>query len=126
MSYGNEFTRDNNPLECGFAPLCHLGNEVEYIGRTALQNIAANGPVQMLRGIKFGGGRTPPCGKPFPVTARDGQPLGQITSGIFSPRLDCNVGMSMIEKTHWEFGTRLFVHTPDGKTHNGTVEPFPF
>jgi hypothetical protein len=33
--------------------------------------------------------------------------------------------MSMIEKSHWEFGTRLYVHTPDGKTHNGTVEPFP-
>ena len=126
MSYGNEFTRANNPLECGFAPLCHLGNEVEYIGRKALQNIAANGPVQMLRGIKFGGGRTPPCGKPFPVTARDGQPLGQITSGIFSPRLDCNVGMSMIAAGHWDIGTELLVHTPDGIARDGVIAPLPF
>ena len=57
MSYGNEFTRANNPLECGFAPLCHLGSEVDYIGREALRAIAADGPVQMLRGIKFGAGR---------------------------------------------------------------------
>ncbi|MGB1921472.1 MAG: dimethylsulfoniopropionate demethylase, partial [Candidatus Puniceispirillaceae bacterium] len=41
MSYGNEFTRANNPLECGFAPLCHLGSEVDYIGREALRAIAA-------------------------------------------------------------------------------------
>ncbi|HBD51792.1 MAG TPA: dimethylsulfoniopropionate demethylase [Alphaproteobacteria bacterium] len=138
MSYGNEFTRENNPLECGFGPLCHLGNAVDYIGKTALRELAATGPQRMLRGIKFGDGPSPPCGEPFPVTtgpasSSGGQSsagrdeiVGQITSGIYSPRLGCNVGMSMIEKTHWEFGTRLFVHTPDGKTHNGTVEPFPF
>jgi dimethylsulfoniopropionate demethylase len=126
MSYGNEFTRANNPLECGFAPLCHLGSEVDYIGREALRAIAADGPVQMLRGIKFGAGRTPPCGKPFPVTARNGQPIGQITSGIFSPRLDCNVGMSMIAAGHWDIGTELLVHTPDGITREGVIAALPF
>jgi dimethylsulfoniopropionate demethylase len=126
MSYGNEFTRANNPLECGFAPLCHLGSEVDYIGREALRAIAADGPVQMLRGIKFGAGRTPPCGKPFPVTAGNGQPIGQITSGIFSPRLDCNVGMSMIAEGHWDIGTELLVHTPDGITREGVIAALPF
>jgi dimethylsulfoniopropionate demethylase len=138
MSYGNEFTRDNNPLECGFGPLCHLGDAVDYIGKAALRELAATGPQRMLRGIKFGDGPSPPCGEPFPVTASPASSsggynsagkdeiVGQITSGIYSPRLGCNVGMSMIEKSHWEFGTRLYVHTPDGKTHNGTVEPFPF
>jgi dimethylsulfoniopropionate demethylase len=138
MSYGNEFTRDNNPLECGFGPLCHLGDAVDYIGKAALRELAATGPQRMLRGIKFGDGPSPPCGEPFPVTASPASSsggynsagkdeiVGQITSGIYSPRLGCNVGMSMIEKSHWEFGTRLYVHTPDGKAHNGTVEPFPF
>ena len=138
MSYGNEFTRDNNPLECGFGPLCHLGDAVDYIGKAALRELAATGPQRMLRGIKFGDGPSPPCGEPFPVTASPtsssggynsagkDEIVGQITSGIYSPRLGCNVGMSMIEKSYWEFGTRLYVHTPDGKTHNGTVEQFPF
>ena len=69
MSYGNEFTRDNNPLECGFGPLCHLGDAVDYIGKAALRELAATGPQRMLRGIKFGDGPSPPCGEPFPVTA---------------------------------------------------------
>ena len=126
MSYGNEFTRDNNPLECGFGPLCHLGDDIDYIGKPMLRDLAEQGPQRLLRGIKFGGGPTPPCGKPFPVTAEGGQAVGQITSGIYSPRLACNVGMSMIEKSYWDFGTRLFVHTPDGVVRDATVEPFPF
>jgi dimethylsulfoniopropionate demethylase len=60
------------------------------------------------------------------VTARNGQPIGQITSGIFSPRLDCNVGMSMIAAGHWDIGTELLVHTPDGITREGVIAALPF
>ena len=126
MSYGNEFTRANNPLECGFDRLCHLGDEVDYIGKTALRQIADDGPVQRLCGIQFGGGRTPVCSNPFPVTGLDGQPIGQITSAIYSPRLKYNVGMSMIMKTHWQPGTAILVHTPDGIIHDALVSKLPF
>ncbi len=126
MSYGNEFTRANNPLECGFNKMCYLGDDIDYIGKAALERVATSGPSQRLSGIRFGGGKTPPCGKPFPVTSHDGKPLGQITSGIYSPRLDCNVGLSMIIRSHWEVGTPVVVHTPDGKEREGSVSALPF
>ena len=126
ISYGNEFTRANNPLECGFGRLCHLGDDVDYIGKAALQRIARTGLTQRLSGIRFGGGKTPPCGKPFPVTTPEGVPVGQITSGIFSPRLGCNVGLSMVASTHWDIGTSLVVHTPDGMAREATVSELPF
>ncbi|MEL0205891.1 MAG: dimethylsulfoniopropionate demethylase [Alphaproteobacteria bacterium] len=126
ISCGNEFTRANNPLECGFRQLCHLGDDVDYIGRPALQRIASRGPAQRLSGIRFGGGRTPPCGKPFPLTTPEGLQVGQITSGIFSPRLGCNVGLSMVASTHWDIGTSLVVHTPDGLAREATVSALPF
>ena len=125
MSYGNEFTRSNNPLECGFNSLCHLGDKFEYVGKAALKKIAKNGPKRMLRGVKFDGGKAPPCKQPFPVTAND-ELIGKITSGIFSPRLKYNVGMSMIESGHWKVGTEVVVHTPDGKARNGLIAKFPF
>ena len=56
----------------------------------------------------------------------DGIPLGQITSGIYSLRLECNVGISMITEGYWEFGTELIVHKPDGIANEGSVEPLPF
>ena len=126
LSYGNEFTRENNPLECGFAPFCYLGDDIDYIGKSALQKIAANGPAQRICGIRFFGGKAPPCGKPFPVTTTDGTQVGQITSGIFSPRLDCNVGLSMILRSHWDVGTSLVVHTPDGMARDAIVSVLPF
>ena len=126
LSYGNEFTRENNPLECGFAPFCYLGDDIDYIGKSALQKIAANGPAQRICGIRFFGGKAPPCGKPFPVTTTDGTQVGQITSGIFSPRLDCNVGLSMILRSHWDLGTSLVVHTPDGMARDAIVSVLPF
>ena len=126
LSYGNEFTRENNPLECGFGPFCYLGDDIDYIGKSALQKIAANGPAQRICGIRFFGGKAPPCGKPFPVTTTDGTQVGQITSGIFSPRLDCNVGLTMILRSHWDVGTSLVVHTPDGMARDAIVSVLPF
>jgi dimethylsulfoniopropionate demethylase len=126
LSYGNEFTRANNPIECGFGSLCYLGDEVDYIGKTALKRIANSGAKQRISGIRFGGGKAPPCGKPFAVTAPDGLQVGQITSGIFSPRLNCNVGLSMIASTHWDIGTSLIVHTPDGMARDAVVCNLPF
>ena len=126
MSYGNEFTRANNPLECGFERLCCFVDGIDYIGKAVLRRIAEEGPQKLIRGIKFGGGKAPTCGKPFPVTTPDGIHIGQITSGIYSPRLECNVGMSMMAKGHWDFDTPLFVHTPDGIAREGRVSPLPF
>jgi dimethylsulfoniopropionate demethylase len=74
----------------------------------------------------FFGGKVPPCGKPFLVTTTDGTQLVQITSGIFSPRLDCNVGLSMILRSHLDVGTSLVVHTPDGMARDAIVSVLPF
>lgn len=125
-SYGNEFTRSNNPLESGFGHLCYFGEDIDYIGKKALLRIAAEGPTQRLCGVRFGGGKAPPCVKPFPVTSVEGVSLGSVTSGIYSPRLECNVGLSMILRSHWDSGTPLIVHTPDGIARDGMVSGLPF
>jgi glycine cleavage system aminomethyltransferase T len=83
-------------------------------------------PTQRLSGVRFGGGKAPPCGKPFPLTTLDGEEVGQITSGIFSPRFDCNIGLSMIPKPLWQVGTPVVVHTPDGYSRRGLVSNLPF
>ena len=126
MSYGNEFTLANNPLECGFDRLCHLGDEIRLYWRAALRQIAADGPVQSIRGIRFGGDKAPPCGKPFPVTDLNGVPVGQITSGIYSPRLNCNIGMSMIRKTHWDYGTQPAGSYARWLVRDAVVSKLPF
>ncbi len=128
LSYGNEFTRENNPLECGMEKYCTLDGSIDYIGRTAIERVAREGVKRQIRGVLFDGGRCPPCGKPWPVRAgdADGPQIGQITSAGWSPRLACNVGLSMIDRGYWEPGQKVTVLCADGAKRRGTVSALPF
>jgi dimethylsulfoniopropionate demethylase len=128
LSYGNEFTRENNPLEAGLAKYCKLDGSIDFIGRAALQKAANDGHAREMRGVLFDGGACPPCGKPWPVLAGNaaGPQIGQITSAAWSPRLKRNVGLSMIERGFWEPGQEVTVVSADGVQRTGTVSGLPF
>ncbi|WP_282610898.1 dimethylsulfoniopropionate demethylase [Pelagibius sp. Alg239-R121] len=128
LSYGNEFTRENNPFECGLGVYCTLDGSIDFVGRAALQEVKQQGMQRLIRGVRFEGAPCPSCGKPWPVTAGgpDGPQIGQITSAAYSPRLECNVGLSMIERGYWEPGRAVTVHSSDGLVRPGEVSKLPF
>ena len=125
MSYGNEMTRENNPLEIGLGRFCCLDGSVDYIGREALLEIAATGVLREIRGVAFDGGPCPTCSKPWPVMAGD-MPVGQVTSAIWSPRLKRNVGQAMIARDYWNAGQPVMVLSQDGMTRSGEISDLPF
>ncbi|NDA14426.1 MAG: dimethylsulfoniopropionate demethylase [Gammaproteobacteria bacterium] len=104
---------------------CHLGGEFDYIGREALESIAQAGPSQRMRGVLIDGGPCPPCGKPWPVFA-DGRKVGQITSAIWSPFFEKNVGLSLIKQEAWNPGAAIAVEMPNGDVQSGVVVELPF
>ena len=126
LSYGNEFTRANNPFECGFGSQCYLGDDLEYVGSKALREISKKGFSRLIVGVKFGTEPSLPCAIPFLVTSVGGETLGQITSAAFSPRLRCNVGLAILPLSHCEAESKVVVFTTDGKRHEGCVSPLPF
>lgn len=128
LSYGNEMTRKNNPLECGMARYCQLNGSIDYLGRAALHDIYARGVERVIRGLIFDGDPGPVCSKPWPVTAGspEGPQIGQITTAAYSPRLQRNVGLSMIERGYWDPGQIISVLTADGIHRSGTVTTLPF
>ena len=79
-----------------------------------------------MRGIIFDGDPCSATGQPLVVFSKDNKKIGQITSGIFSPRIKKNIGLSMILKNYWEIGENVFVETLDGKKRNGTITSLPF
>jgi len=124
FSYGNEMTRENNPLEIGLEKYCSLDGSVDYIGRAALVKIAAQGVTQALRGVIFDGDKCPTCSIPWPVLV-DGKQVGQITSAMWSPRLQKNVGVGMIGRDHWKPGQPVQVDSRDGQLRAGSISDFP-
>jgi len=126
MSYGNEFNRSNNPLECGFEHLCCYDDEINYIGKSALKKISCNGPEKRICGIKFDGTKTVACTTPYKVFSESTELIGQITSAIYSPRLETNVGLGMIKSSYTDIGQPVLVSTSPGKYLGGVVSKLPF
>ena len=125
LSYGNDMTRDNNPLECGLGRFCTVDGSVDCIGLDALQRVAETGPARQIRGVVFDGGPCPTCAAPWPVMA-GGRQIGMITSAVHSPRLKQNVGLSMIDCEFWSDGQLVTVLSADGKTRTGQISHLPF
>ena len=125
FSYGNEMTRETNPLEFDMGKFCKLDGSIDFIGRKALQKVAAEGVTRKIRGVVFDGPACPICLIPWPVMVGEVQ-VGQITSAIWSPRLKCNIGLSLIDRTHWNIGTSVTVTYHDGSQRAGEISDLPF
>ena len=126
MSYGNDFTKENNPLECNLDKYCDPKVTHDFIGKNALRKIQSDGIKQKMRGIIFEGKPCAPTGKPLQIYSKNKDKIGQIASGIYSPRIKKNVGLSMILKNHWEIGQNVIVEALDGTKHEGIITTLPF
>ncbi len=124
LSYGNEMTRAENPLECGLARYCKLDGSIDFIGREALLAIAESGPARLIRGVIFDGDACPPCQHPWSLTV-DGRQVGYITTAIWSPRFEKNVALGMLDRGFWESQSALTVHSPDGLERRGIISDLP-
>ena len=124
LSYGNEMTRADNPLECGLERYCQLDGSIDYIGRAALLEIAAAGPARKIRGLRFDGEACPPCQQPWPVL-QDDRDIGYVTTAIWSPRFGENVALAMLDRGYWEDHTLVRVQLPDATTRTGRVCDLP-
>lgn len=124
LSYGNEFTMQNNPLECGLDDYCQLGSDFDFIGKQALQTIASQGTQRLIRGLVFGGDACPACQHPWPVKF-DTQHVGIVTTAIWSPRFENNVALAVIEKGFWEAGTKVEIESCDDLLRPGFIVDLP-
>ncbi|MEZ5773485.1 MAG: dimethylsulfoniopropionate demethylase [Hyphomicrobiaceae bacterium] len=126
LSYGNDMTRANNPLECGLERYCSPDSRHEHIGRAALDRIRANGPARMVRGVRLEGAALAGPIEPWPVRKRRGRAqVGAVSSATWSPRFSGIVGFAMMEASASMIGTSIEVETPEGM-RSGVVVALPF
>lgn len=125
LSYGNEFTSENNPLECGMDKYCSDDSSLDFIGKDALEKIRLEGVSRAIRGVLFDGDKTPACASTWALSV-DGQSAGHISSAIWSPRFNRNIALGMLEKEFWSAGQRVLVACSDGSVRTGSVTQLPF
>lgn len=125
LSYGNDMTRENTPFECGLGKFCDVEASIGCVGRNALMRYATDGPMRLVRGLLIEGEPVPPCRDPWVLTADDGSAAGQVTSAAWSPDLQNNIAIGMVERDYWRVGQGLWVETPAGG-RRAAVHDLPF
>jgi aminomethyltransferase len=124
LNYGIDITLDTNPYEVGLGWLVDDEKPTEYAGKAALQRIKREGVKRKLVGIELEG---PPLDlnmTRWPVLA-DGRQVGVVTSAVYSPRLQKNIGYAMVPIAYAGLDTSLVVRAPAGEVA-ATVVRKPF
>ena len=96
----------------------------DYIGKSALQCVAAEGADRKLVGVEIDG-ESLPGNDAFWAVSHDGKSVGHLTRCAFSPRLERNIGLVNVMADCAGEGTLLTLKTPGGE-RTATVVSIPW
>ena len=114
--YGDELSQDITPIMAGLGIFVKLDKE-EFIGKDALAKQKAEGAPKKLVGIELADKAIPRHGY---AVLKDGQPIGEVTTGYHTISTDKSVCMALIDATHAALGTEVEIQIRK-KTFPGTV-----
>jgi aminomethyltransferase len=125
LSYGADITLDTNPYEVNLGWLVDLDQPSEFIGKKSLARIHSEGIKRRLVAIELDGEPLAAANETaWPVHA-NGDAAGRVTSCVYSPRLETNIGLAMLAIEHTQLESRVGVTSPHGDL-GAVVVPMPF
>ncbi|MEV7136321.1 glycine cleavage system aminomethyltransferase GcvT [Arthrobacter sp. NPDC093128] len=124
--YGNELSIDGDPFAAGLGPVVALSKEGDFVGKAALaakkEAGAGSTSGRKLVGLKGLGRR---AGRGHYPVLKDGNVVGEVTSGQPSPSLGYPVAMAYVDVEFTEPGTALDIDLR-GKAEAFEVVALPF
>ena len=122
LSYGSDFGREHNPFTIGFDRLVNLDQERDFIGKAALKIIKEEGPKEKLVGIELEGDPIIKAPENFwPVNNSNNEKIGRVSRAFFSPRLQKNIGLAIVDIAYANEETKFSVATPNGDLESVVV-----
>ena len=122
LNYGADMTLENNPYEVGLGRLVDLEQDADFIGKEALGRIKHEGVERKLVGVEIEG-------EPLDMN-RTHWPTAQgktyVTSAVWSPRLEKNIGYAWVPSDQAALGTDMTVLIPREGERRAKVVPKPF
>ena len=95
--YGQELGDDISPYEAGVGWAVNL-HKGDFVGREHMAAVKAEGAKRKIVGFKMVGKTAAPRTH-YPVQV-DGEVIGEVTSGAFSPTLGENIGLALIAREY--------------------------
>jgi len=114
LSYQADMDYTINPFELGLGRLVDLEMNADFIGKDALKKIKSDGVKRIQVGIEIS---CSPLQHPntsyWPIII-DSKEVGYITSAVYSPRLDKNIALAMMDVKYSAIDTAAETTTPAG------------
>ena len=107
LSYHADINSNNNPYEVGLERLVDLDKDDDFIGKLALTNIKKNGAKNKQIGLVI---ECDPLQNPnneFWDIINNNKKIGKVTSAVYSPRLEKNIALAIIESKYAKIGSRF-------------------
>jgi glycine cleavage system T protein (aminomethyltransferase) len=118
---GSDLSPERNPIEAGLGFFVDLAKP-DFVGRDALVKTKEVGPREKLVPFRMKEKGPPP--RPHYAVFRNGERVGEVTSGTLSPSLNWGVGMAYVSAAHAKIGAEIDIEIRSQK-FPATVEKKP-
>src|SRR3954471_5263823 len=109
---GSDLSPEHNPIEAGLGFFVDL-KKPNFVGRDILADAKENGTPNRLVAFRMKSKGPPP--RPHYSVWRDGERIGEVTSGSLSPSLNEGIGMAYVASAHAKIGTEIEIEIRDRK-----------
>ena len=109
LSYHADMDINTNPFELGLDKFIDIDQDFDFVGKEALLEIKKEGVKRQLVGIEIDGEPMSGPNTRFWKIKTNDKSIGKVTSAVYSPRLEKNIALAMIEKPHTFIGKELEV-----------------
>ena len=114
LSYHADADISTNPFELGLDRLINLDMDANFIGKAALIRIQEEGVTRKQVGLIIEGVPLKGPNTTFWTIQKDGVAVGNVTSAVYSPRLEQNIALAMVSAEHADIGTSVDVLASSG------------
>jgi aminomethyltransferase len=118
---GSDLLPERNPLEAGLGFFVDL-SKPDFVGRCALLKTKQSGPAEKLVPFRMTNKGPPP--RPHYAVFRNGERIGEVSSGTLSPSLNWGIGMAYVSSAHANVGTEIDIEIR-GQKFPASVEKKP-
>ena len=125
LSYWNDMDIHTNPFEVGLGNFIDTDQDVDFVGKSALQDILKKGISQRLMGAVVDGDPILVNEECWPVRCGE-QVIGKVTSAVYSPLLDQNLVYVMLPIGHAKPDAIIDIVMPCGDIRSATITQLPF
>jgi aminomethyltransferase len=109
---GSDLSPEHNPIEAGLGFFVDL-KKPQFVGRQILADAKENGTPNRLVAFRMKSKGPPP--RPHYSVWREGEKIGEVTSGSLSPSLNEGIGMAYVAAAHAKAGTEIEIEVRDRK-----------